>query len=215
MNFTSTGPGTLGGGGANDPTIKFTTAPSLTNGVISNATGNPALGYSIYHGTDFAGYDATNGVIPVVSVPVSGALTSAATQNSRLTGNATIATSSTVSYNTLKIAPSATGQSLTIGNNGALDVVGILLAGDTDFTISGGTISGGAARDLHVTNPTTTLFVSSSFSQQVITKSGDGFLAFTGTTNQVAFGATQAVNLAGGTMRVTSTNFNLSVAGAP
>ena len=214
VNFASTGSGTLGGGGANDPTIKFTTAPTLTNGVIANTAGSTALGFAVYNGTDFAGYDATKGVIAVASTSVSGALTTASTQNSRLTGNATTAASSTVSYNTLKIAPSAGGQSLMIGSGGTLNVVGILLAAGTDYTITGGTITGGSPRYLYVTNPNTTLFIGSAFSTQIFNKAGDGFMVLTGSTNQVAFTSTQGVNLTGGTMRVTSTNFNLSIATA-
>lgn len=190
------------------PRIAFTTTPGLTNGVIANGAGSGSLGFAIVNGTNFAGYSGTGaagGVVAVTSTSVSGALATAATQNSNLTGNGTIAASGTVTYNTLKISPGASGQALTIGSGGTLATVGILLDGTSgnDFAINGGSIGGGATRHFHVWDPARTLSVSSLLGSvnQPLVKSGDGFLVLTGTTNQVAFGTSQAVNLAGGTLR--------------
>jgi autotransporter-associated beta strand protein len=216
INFQNVGAGTLGGGGASDPTLTFTTAPGLTNGVIALGTGSGALGFALYNGTDFASYDATNGVIPVASTPVSGALSSAASQNIRITGNATIGASN-VSFNTVKLLPSAAGQSL-VSSGGNLNTVGLLLAGSIDYTITGGGgISGSAGRYLHVVDPNTTLFLGTNLgSSQATTKAGEGFLVLTGTTNQFVGGGSSApFYLTGGTFRVTTTNFNLNVGNAP
>jgi fibronectin-binding autotransporter adhesin len=217
IDLLNVGQGTLGGTGASDPRVFFTTAPGLTNGVIANSAGSAALGYAIVNGSDFAGYDATRGVIAVTSTEVSGALTTDPTLNANLTGNATIAASTTVAYNTLKISPSAAGQSLSIGSGGVLNTVGILHSGSTDFAITGGSISGGATRYVYVTDPNATLSVSSNLAgaSQPFVKSGSGFLALTGGVNQVGFTSSQNFNLAGGTLRVTSTNFDMTTANAP
>lgn len=213
INFANIGSGTLGGGGAADPSVKFTTAPFLTNGVIANTAGGTALGFAIYNSTDFAGYDATNGVVAVASTPVSGALATAATQNSNLNDNATIAAAATVQYNSLKISPSAAGQSLAIGTGGTLNTAVFLLTGANDYTFTGGTIGGGTATHYYyVTNPNTTFSISTNLAGggAPFNKAGDGFMALTGTSNQVGFAGTQRINLTGGTLRVTSTNFDLT-----
>ena len=155
-------------------------------------------------------------MIAVTSTPVSGALATAATQNSRLTGNASIA-SGTVTYNSVKIAPIASGQALTIAASASLSTSAYLLAGSTDYAINGGSlISSSAPRYFYVTDPNATLSVSSILASGLaITKAGDGFLALTGTTNQVAFTSSQNVNIGGGVLRVTSTNFVMNSTNPP
>ena len=221
INFVNAGFGTLGGGGANDPTVKFTSAPSLTNGVVD-------LGRVIVNGTDFATYDETNGISAVVSTPVSGALVSASTQNSALTGDATIADSTTVTYNTLKIAPAAAGQSLALGNNRNLDALGILVTGSTSYAITGGARVFSALKNrfsVFVSDPGAVLSVDTNFGPLAGTaggygvsmmKGGDGFLWLNGTANQVNYSTGPAIFTIGdGVLRVNSTSFNLTTPYAP
>jgi autotransporter-associated beta strand protein len=199
VNFTSSGPGTLGGGGATDPAIKFTTVPTMTNNVIANSSGSTALGYAIVNGSDFASYNATNGVVAVTSTSVSGVLTTAATQNSNITGDSSV--TGTIQFNSVKIAPSAAGQSLS--GTGTLNSSAILLAGTTDFAITAASISGAATRYVHVADSNTTLSVSALLTgaQQPMTKGGNGILALTGTADQVSFTGNQNINIAGGVLR--------------
>ncbi len=208
INFAGSG-GTLGSTGAN-PRIIFTAAPNTTNSALVT-TSAAKVGFATVNGTDFAGYDATNGVTALSTTSVSGALSTAGTQNSLLTGTGTIA-GSTVTYNTLKILAGASA-TLDLTGSGNLSTTGILLAGSDDFTIrntgsgSGG-ISGGDDRFIYVANAGTTLNVSTSMaaSQQKFTKAGDGFLALTGSTNQLGFTGNRAVVVAGGVLRGTTTN---------
>jgi len=209
INFIGTG-GTLGAANGN-PRIIFTAAPNTSSSALVT-TSAPKVGFATVNGTDFAGYDATNGVTALVATTVSGALTTAATQNSVLNASGTIA-GSTVTYNTLKILAGASA-TLDLTGSGNLATTGILLAGSDDFTIrntgSGtGGISGGDDRFVYVANATTTLNVATSLaaSQQKLTKSGDGFLALTGTSNQLGFTTNNRnVVVAAGVLRGTTTN---------
>ncbi|HZZ27367.1 MAG TPA: autotransporter-associated beta strand repeat-containing protein [Pirellulales bacterium] len=202
INFTTSGAGVLGGTAAIDPWIRFTNAPYLTNGVISDdpATGDPGnVGWALYNGQSFAGFNSSRGIVAVATTNVSGGLTTAATQNSNLVGNATI--TGAVSYNTLKISPSAAGQSLS--GSGTLETTGLLLVGSTDYSIDVGELGGGGPRNVFVTNPATTLSISSKLSgtDQSITISGGGFVALTASSNQVAFTNRQDINIVAGTLR--------------
>jgi fibronectin-binding autotransporter adhesin len=208
INFASNRP--LAGSGTNNPQVLFGSAPGTSNGVIS---GSGVLGFAVVNGTDFANY--SNGVVAATSTPVSATLTSAPSQNSNLTGSATIGAGATVSYNTLKISPSGAGQSLAIGNNGVLDTTAILLDGTNgqDFAITGGVIAGSSTRHFHVWDPNRTLSVSSNLAtvSQGIVKSGDGVLALTGTSDQLAYLTfnsntdNQVITLTGGVLRANIT----------
>lgn len=190
INFVGDGSGTLGSAGDN-PRVVFTSAPGLTNGVIANSGGSGILGFATVNGRDFATYAAGTGVAAVSSTSVSGALATAPTQNSVLTVNGSIA-GANVSYNTLKIAPSAGGQSLDLTGAGNLNTAGILLTGTTDFTIQntgGGTggLTAGNQRFITVSDPNTTLNISTSLvsSNNALTKGGEGILALTGSSSQI------------------------------
>lgn len=208
VNFVGIG-GTLGAAGAN-PRILFTTAPNTTNSALVT-TSAAKVGFATVNGTDFAGYDNTNGVVALTTTSVNGALSTAGTQNSLLTTTSTIA-GTTVSYNTLKILAGAAA-TLDLTGSGNLSTTGILLAGTDDFTIrntgagSGG-ISGGDDRFVYVSNDSTTLNVAVTLagSQQKITKSGDGYLALTGSSNQLAFTSNKAVVITSGVLRGTTTS---------
>ncbi|MCE9561794.1 MAG: autotransporter-associated beta strand repeat-containing protein [Planctomycetes bacterium] len=208
INFVGLG-GTLGTANAN-PRIIFTTAPSITNSTLVTSTA-PKVGFATVNGTDFAGYDATFGVVAVSTTSVSGALTSASTQNSLLSGSGTIAASA-VSYNTLKINAGASA-TLNLTGTGSLSTTGILLTGSNDFTIQNtgvvtGGIGGGDDRYFYVSNANTTLNVAVSLagSANNVIKSGDGFLALTKGTNQLGFASNKNVVIANGVLRGTATN---------
>ncbi len=223
INFVNAGAGTLGGGGANDPTLKFTSAPSTTNGVLGNSN---FVGQSIVNGSDFAGYDATKGVFAITSTAVSGSLSGNSTVNARITGNASIAASNTITYNTLKIAPSAAGQSLAMGSSSTLSAAAILLAGSTSYAITGtGTrlLTGSNGGTLFVTDPAAVLSVTASLGpanggsgSTKIDKAGDGFLWLNGAANQVAYTSfSLTFTIQAGVLRVNSTSFDLTTSRAP
>src|SRR5207253_928608 len=115
VNLVALG-GTLGS--ASGPRVTFTTAPSLNNGVITQGT--KGWGWFTVNGTDHATYVAGSGVLPVaIDATVNGALSSASMSNVLLNGNATMA-SANVTYNTVKIQPTAAGQSLDLTGSGNL-----------------------------------------------------------------------------------------------
>ena len=211
LNFVGSG-GTLGTAGAN-PRIIFTSAPGLTNSVIANSAGSDKVGFATVNGTDFAGYDNTLGVVAVTTTSVSGTLSTASSQNSLLTATGTIAGSSNVNYNTLKIQAGA-GATLNFSGSAIYNRNAILLAGTDDFTIQNtgggnGGIGGIEDRFLFVSNASTTLNVAVTLAaaDRNLVKSGDGFLALTGTSNQLAFATgTQKIVVAGGVLRGTLTN---------
>ncbi|MEX0642811.1 MAG: autotransporter-associated beta strand repeat-containing protein [Pirellulales bacterium] len=216
INFVGDGNGTLGSAGDN-PRIVFTSAPGTTNGVIANSGGSGILGFATVNGTDFASYGA-DGVVAVSTTTVSGALTSASTQNSSLNNNATIGASDVV-YNTLKIAPSAGGQSLDLTGTGHLTTTGVLLAGNTDFTIQntgGGTggLTASNQRFVHVANAGTTLSIAVPIlSDNHFTKSGEGILALTGSSSQFSPSANLNIGIASGVLRASLTSLGGGTSG--
>jgi autotransporter-associated beta strand protein len=149
-------------------------------------------------------------VVAVTTTDVSGTLTGSSTTNARLTVSGTIGSGDVV-FNTFKIDPSASGQSLDITGSGSLSTTAILLAGSRDFTIrntgggTGGLTAASGNRFVHVWNPDVTLNVGVSLgSGTQLIKAGDGFVALTGTSSQI--GATN-YTLNGGTLRASTTNF--------
>lgn len=216
LTFIAEG-GTLGSA-AVGPKIFFTTTPGLTNNVIANSTGSAVVGIALVKGAggyDFAGYDNTLGVVPVTSTSVSGSLTTGSTQNVMITGTASF--SSNVTYNTLKIKAGA-GATLNLTGTGNLSTSAILLDGSDNFTIQNtdagaglgtGGIGGSTDRHIFVAEAGTILNIGVRLGgvQQTIIKSGDGFLALTGTVNQLAFASTtQSIYLDAGVLRGTATN---------
>jgi autotransporter-associated beta strand protein len=205
MNVVATG-GTLGS--ASGPRVTLTAAPSLTNGVIGPGSG---WGFVTVNGTDHATYVAGSGVVPVtIDATVNGALTTANTSNVLLNGNATMAAGN-ITYNTIKVQPTAAGQSLDLTGAGNLTTGSILLAGSTDFTIRNtgtgtGHFAGGSDKYFQIWNPNTTLFVGVTLNgvAQPIVKVGDGFMALTGTTDQTP---SAQVIINGGTFRSSLTSF--------
>lgn len=200
--------------------IRFATAPSLTNSVVTaGAPGSAGVGFATYDGEDFASYDAAplvNSVVPATSAIVGGALANPgipATANVNLVGNGSIAATTTFSANTLKLNDSITGQTLTLGVGAVLNTNAILLPKSSrSFMIDGGSIGGTAARYFQVHSVENNelnaspieLSVSSNLATvtQPIVKSGPGWLVLTGDADQVGMASAAApITISGGALR--------------
>src|SRR5262249_52984608 len=140
ITFSSSGSGTLGGMNPTDPHIFLSNAPQLTNGVISDSEGP---GWALYNSDSFAGYDSTRGVIPVPIVTES---TPDITKNWLLTETTQFG-DGIRSYNTVTIAPTTAGRSLTtLFGTSTVNTSAILLSGPYDYSIGLSNISGPGPR---------------------------------------------------------------------
>ncbi len=181
-------PLTLGNAG-NNPHIFLSNGqffvPTNGGGLLDATSGTASTGWATVNGTDFATYDTTLGVKAVSTNVWSASLT--ANSNASLT-NSALTPAANYTVNSIRIAPSAPGQSLSIASAGNLICTAFLLAGATDYTISAastGGIAGGSARFFHVEKAT--LNVSASLapspSAQPVVKSGAGTLVLTNAGN--------------------------------
>ena len=126
-------------------TIAFTASPTLANGLIN--------GSITYNGTDWA--TITGGAVAAFTgyteLPASTATTTA-TVNYVLTAAAGATKATAESVNTLKLAPAAAGQALTLGNTLTLTGLGVLFDDSNGTTtISGGQL--GIARRKRSSSP--------------------------------------------------------------
>jgi len=214
INFVGAGTGTLGLAG-NNPRITSTGTPTTITGggsapfgMLSDTATGATVGWATVNGTEWAGYGA-NGIIAVTP----GGTSTTATDLGFLTAGSvavfsptTTVTSGPVTTGTLKITPNG-GTTLAMGSN-ALTTTALMLAGATDFSITGtGTYAGSATRYVHVTDAGTTLSMSSNVggSAQPLTKAGPGFLSLNGASNQLGFSSVQNINLVAGVLRGTTT----------
>jgi autotransporter-associated beta strand protein len=188
------------GQGGNSPQIFFSTTFGAAfsvprfNGLLGNTGSADAttVGWATVNGSDFASYDA-NGVVAVstTTAPAEGTVGEA-------TANLSFATSTTFSNaggyaaNSIKIAPTATGQSFNLSSTGSLITGAILLAGDKDFTIGstggGGIVNPGIVgpRYFHVQQAALTVgasLASGNGVNQPIVKAGAGTLVLTNGAN--------------------------------
>jgi autotransporter-associated beta strand protein len=155
ITFTNTGPGTLGGGGAADPKITFTTQPLLGpqgvgQGIISSSA-TSCIPFAIITTTSggvtsgtFATYSPTLGVTAATlfnrdQTTIANAAPTGSgngeNTNYNPTANAQLPTSNGISMQSLTISPQAAGLSLDLNGND-LQTSGVVLSGGTDFTIS-------------------------------------------------------------------------------
>ncbi len=177
------------GAAGNSPRVLFTAnfTPLLRNGLFSrsNTSANDNVGWATVNGSDFATYGA-NGIEPVATIPLPAA--GNVTTNALLSSSATVATSSAFSLNSLKIAPTSAGQSLTLAGPTALSTNAILLAGTNDFSIltdasSQGAITGPAGTR-YLTVQSAALTVDAAMGSSVpVTKAGKGFLILNNAAN--------------------------------
>ncbi len=209
------------------PTVTFTTAPTVRQGVISTSsattipwavvTSRSAIGSNDVIGR-WASYDTTVGVRAAPTVTFTGNFNDAPAGTNVLfvgpaTPGQTVALSGSNQLASVVLEPQAANTTINIGSGGQINTLGIMLSGSRDLTITGGSLfsaTTSGTRALAVVNPTTALITDSNLAanNSPLTISGPGFVILNGTSNQIAFGSSQNVNLAGGTLRVTSTNFH-------
>ena len=171
----------------------------------------PRVGWATVNGTDFATHIGagvgSQGIAAVTTsaAPI-GTGTGDATLNAALTTNLPLSNAGGYALNSLKIAPGASGQAISLAAGAQLRTNGILLAGSTDFSIDGtGSIAnagGVSPRYFHVHTADTTLTVNAPVNGAIapIVKVGAGTLVLTNTTNNLV---TQPVVINGGTLRAT------------
>lgn len=179
------------GVGGNNPQINFVGAsPFLQNGLLSRSESgaNDDVGWATVNGSDFA-TNGANGIAAVATVPF--AAVSSAADNALLAGDGIISSVSPLAMNSLKILPSASGQSLAITDSGGLSTNAIVLAGNQDFDIvnggigSGGISGPGGSRYFQVPSAALTVGVSLGTSAP-LTKAGEGFLVLTNPANSAS-----------------------------
>jgi len=216
INFVGAGTGTLGTAG-NNPRILFSGTPiTITGGnfaplgMFANTATGATVGFATVNGTEWAGYNATNGVIALTPTtsPTTAANLAALTDtsNALFSPTGTVTASGAVTSGALKIVPNG-GTTLAMGTN-TLTTSALMLAGSTDLSITGtGSFSGPATKYIHVTDANTTLSMSQLMlgSSQPITKAGPGFLNLNGLVNQLPAGSNQNINLVAGVLRGTTT----------
>ena len=169
------------GQAGNTPRIIFSTPPLAANGLITNSAGTGAPGFATVNGADFAAH-GTNGVAPVATGPWPAMSTAAA--NVLITASVSVPVTS-FGINSLKIAPAAAAQTLTIASGRTLTCPGILLAGPQNFTLAGpGLLGGTGVHYYHVQQAILT--VSAILPDQICVKAGSGILALTGSNNSNA-----------------------------
>ena len=192
--------------------LNGTTPVPLRNELLNTTVGTASVGWATVTGpasgtasvtptVDFATH-TVDGIAPVSTVAWSAALT--AVDNARVTSTqATPSGAASFDVNSVKLAPTASGQSLNIAGSGHLNTTAILLSGNNDFTIrstGGGGISGTATRFFHVDKATLSVEASVAASTQALVKSGQGVLVLSNAANA---GLTGTTSINGGTLRAT------------
>lgn len=189
-----------GGGGAGSPLLGI--VPALI--ADSSATGV---------GTDFATFDASNGIRPLAAseyAPLTSG--SSALNNATLAGAQSVPAATTV--NSLRLGP---GSALTLGNQLTINSGAILAQDGAASTISGGSMQFSREAILHAAGASQLTISSQIAGGPGLTKSGSGTVTLTGTntyTGQTtinagvlemsalsALGSSNTVNLNGGTYR--------------
>jgi fibronectin-binding autotransporter adhesin len=208
MNFIGTG-GTLGDPLAN-PRIRFTgTIFTGTAGLLANTAGGVTIGFARYNSTEWAGFDATNGIVRVAptATPTDSTGLSALTSISVAVFSPTgLVTSTGFSTATLKITP-AGGTTLSLTGN--LNTNAVMLDSAGSYSIIGGALTGGATRYMYVVQPSSVLNFSGSFgftSSLPLTKGGAGTLNLTGVSAQLTATSATAITVTQGTLRGTTTS---------
>lgn len=212
INFVGAGTGTLGSSG-NNPRITSTGAPITVTGgttaplgMFANTATGATVGWATVNGTEWAGYGA-NGVValtPNATPTIAANLASlTATSMAVFSPTATVTAAGPVTTGTLKITPNG-GTTLAMGSN-ALTTTALMLAGTTDFAITGtSNLAGGAHKYVYVSDANTTLTMSQNMggSNQGFTKAGLGFLSLNGTA--LTFTTAQNINISSGVLRGTA-----------
>ncbi len=171
---------TLGTAG-NNPHINIVTLPIASNSLLDNSTGTASTGWAVVKtptGLAFAAHGAS-GILAATTVTTWATSTTA---NVLATASQTIGATA-FELHSLRLLPSAAGQTITVAAGGSFAVKGIALAGATDFSITGaGTLSGTTPRYLHIEQATLTLGIGVGDTAEIV-KAGAGILILTSTTN--------------------------------
>jgi autotransporter-associated beta strand protein len=196
----------LGSGGA-APRISFSgtgfTVPTF-NGLLNNTGGGTDIGWATVNGTDFATV-VNNGIAAVPSAPFP--ISSSPAANAALTTSGQITSAGDFALNSLKLAPTAAGQTLNIAGAGNLNSRAFVLGGANDFTIQNsgsgtGGITGTGTRYFHVQQAVLTVSVPLAGVNLPIVKAGEGVLALTRNNSAI----TQPLVINAGAVRSTIAN---------
>ena len=179
----------------NNPRILFSTTSGtvFTVPLFNNLLGNTGsadfttVGWATVNGTDFATHGA-NGIAAVAidATPAAGGA-GLASANIKLTNSQALTNAGGYSVNSINLAPSSAGQSLSLA--GDLRAAAILLAGSTDYSITStgggiGNAGGTGPRYFHI--PQATLTVDASLATSTtspVVKAGEGTLVLTNGVN--------------------------------
>jgi len=168
--------------------IAFTTAPTVTNGIIAAASGSAA--FQTFRGTDWATY-ASGSVAAATYTPLP-ASAATSTVNYSLSADTTV--SAAMSVNTLKLIGAGTPPTLTLGGTLTLTAKGLLFDNSSGAATISGSQLGAAGDELVVytggTAAANALTINAAIGSGTasLTKSGPGLLviggsnAFTGNT---------------------------------
>jgi MYXO-CTERM domain-containing protein len=213
------------------PLITMNAPPPESNGLLRNTVvgaNESTVGWATVNGNSFATY-GSNGIssVALTAAPI-GSSAGNATANVEITSDFTATNLAGYAVNSLRLAPSAEGQSFSINTNGNLKTNAILLAGERDFTIGGtGGIAGaavgvsvGAARYVHVESATLTIgaridsvslpFVKAGAGTLVLTNSNNANLSSPTVINSGVLRATPGVSLPNGELQLRGGVFEIS-----
>jgi len=220
--FENIGSGFVGDSGK--PTVTFTTAPTTRQGVISTSASTTipwavVTSRSSPTSNDVIGRWAnySGGVVASTTDAFSGNFGTATAGTNVLfnpTSAGTVNHSGANQLASVVFEPQVNGVTYNIGSDNQINTLGVMLSGTRDLTVTGGSLfSTGTSgtRALIVVNPTTSLMTDSivapNVSNSPLTTGGQGFIILTGTSNQIGYTTAQNINIGGGTLRVTSSNF--------
>ena len=199
------------GEAAAGPRISFVIPPPLANGLLRNTRNfnEATVGWATVNGSAFATHGA-NGIGPVaLSAAPAGDTVGDPVANTDVRGNFVAAHADGYAVNSLRLEPSADGQSFSLNTPGHLKTAAILLAGSRDYTISAtsqgglaGPATGGstaaAGRYIHVETATLTIGARLDVTSIPLVKAGQGTLVLTNTSN---FNAVSPTVLNAGVLR--------------
>lgn len=179
---------TLGAAGASGSRVIFTTAPTLTNGVLRYGV---IKDESVGGGANFASYDssaddgAAIGVNALAAYTTTDINASVAGSNVDVSGGAIL--TGTRSYNALRITPTEGGQTMDLGANtlqtGSAGAGGLIFSGGFDYAINNASGAGvsqnGHAAYLYINAKTLTINSPYAKSNEM-SKAGNGALVING-----------------------------------
>ena len=189
-------PMSLGVAGSNPRVVIATLPIALSNSLLDNNTGTTGTGWAVVKTTGGLGF-ATHAGNGIAAVATTATWATNAAANVILTANQAIGATA-FNLHTLRLAPTAAGQSLTIAAGGTLAVKGIALSGAFDSTISGaGALVGATPRYIHVEQAALTIATSIGNTAPLV-KAGAGTLILSSAANTAT---TQIVAVNRGTLR--------------